>query len=64
MGRKTHKQRTHGTPRWVTEQKEFDARTGKFPDCRGTFPDCPEIIDEKNPRANAPEQCRKCPKFR
>ncbi len=57
MGRKTHKQRTHGTPRWLREQKEFEARTGKFPECRGTFPDCPKEIPENT----VPEQCKKCP---
>ncbi|MEM0230841.1 MAG: hypothetical protein QXW00_02750 [Candidatus Woesearchaeota archaeon] len=64
MGRKTHKQRLKGTPRWVTEQKEFEMRTGRFPECKGTFPDCPEEVNEKTKREEAPEVCRKCPKFR
>ncbi|MCX6710154.1 MAG: hypothetical protein NTV63_04365 [Candidatus Woesearchaeota archaeon] len=60
MGRKTHKQRTRGMPRWVKEQKEFDARSGRFPGCRGTFPDCPESVDANN----VAEQCKKCPKYK
>ncbi|MGB9749086.1 MAG: hypothetical protein ACP5OZ_04365 [Candidatus Woesearchaeota archaeon] len=60
MTRKSRRAQLKVTPRWLREQKTFESRTGKFPNCKGTYPDCPESIDQNNP----PEQCRKCPKYR
>ncbi len=60
MTKKSRRQVAKTAPKWLREQKAFESRTGKFPNCRGTFPDCPETIDVNNP----PEQCKKCPKYK
>jgi hypothetical protein len=33
---------------------------GKFPNCIGTFPDCPKEIDPKNPA----DVCKRCPNYK
>jgi len=43
-----------------TERKFQSIRRRGFPNCQGTFPDCPQEIDKKVP----PKMCRTCPYFR
>lgn len=45
-------------PAWVKEQGKFDKR--KYPYCKGTFPDCPETIQE----GIVAEICQKCPIYK
>ncbi len=61
MGKKSKRQIKKITPHWLREQKQFGKRTRKYPHCVGTYPDCPDKIEDPN---NPPEQCKKCPMYK
>ncbi len=60
MGKKSKRQVRKVTPRWLREQKLFE-HSKKYPNCVGTYPDCPDKIEDPN---NPPEQCKKCPMYK
>ena len=46
-------------PKWAVEQDKFNKRKG-FPNCQGTFPECPKEIDTENPD----RFCKLCPMYK
>ncbi len=61
MGKKSKRQVRKVTPRWLREQKLFEHSKKKYPHCVGTYPDCPDKIEDPS---NPPEQCKKCPMYK
>ena len=67
MGGKSiaHKTRGEKSRRRILKYSMSDiyksAKPSKYPDCIGTFQDCPEEIT--NPK-QPPEPCRNCPQFK
>jgi len=60
MGRApSHKKVNAPKPKWAVEQARFQ-RSTKYPECRGTFPDCPPEI---KPDIVDPT-CNLCPIYR
>ncbi len=58
MGRSpSHKKSIANVPKWAKEQADFQKR--KYPECRGTFPDCPEEIRQDN----VADVCKICPLY-
>ncbi|MFH0977693.1 MAG: hypothetical protein V1837_00180 [Candidatus Woesearchaeota archaeon] len=56
MGRSpNHKGAVKPKPKWAKEQDTFQRGT-KYPNCAGTFPDCPAEPNDND--------CRLCPVFR
>lgn len=51
----SHKKVAAAKPKWAQEQEKFAKHT-KYPDCKGTFPDCPETPNETD--------CKLCPWFK
>ncbi|MCM2326147.1 MAG: hypothetical protein NDI94_06805 [Candidatus Woesearchaeota archaeon] len=54
----SHKKETVNVPKWAKEQDSF-TRGKKYPNCKGTFPDCPEVITDI-----VLDVCRNCPFYR
>ncbi len=54
----SHKKSSVTVPKWAVAQDRFSKK--KFPNCAGTFPDCPA---EVKPDA-VPDACRLCPMFK
>lgn len=52
-----HKHRTYSD---MKEDQDFEKKGNKFPDCKGLFDNCPDVVDIKNPC----ESCKKCHFFR
>ncbi|MCS4542307.1 MAG: hypothetical protein HY929_08355 [Euryarchaeota archaeon] len=56
MGRRVRKRpkvkRTSLSERMIRRAKSL-----QFPNCKGLYPDCPEVIDVDNP----PKECKLCP---
>lgn len=48
-------------PRRKTEsERAWEKIKGKYPNCSGSYPECPESIED---RGNPPGECRLCPVF-
>jgi len=45
---------------FATWRKYIGTSKNKYPNCIGTFPDCPKEIDPKNP----PDVCKRCPNYK
>jgi hypothetical protein len=59
MGRApSHKKERVAIPKWARDQDRF-GRSKKYPGCKGTFPDCPEI----QPNYVDP-MCKACPFYK
>jgi hypothetical protein len=54
-----HKHEKVVVPQWAKDQADFQKKT-KYPDCKGTFPDCPEMIDP----GFVTGQCKMCPIYK
>ncbi len=56
MGKSPSHKKTHVVvPKWATAQDRF-GRSKHYPNCKGTFPDCPAEITEI-----VSDQCKTCP---
>ena len=54
----SHKKVRVSVPRWATEHDKF--RKNKYPNCAGTFPECPKEI-----KADVVEgECKNCPLYK
>ena len=56
MGRKVRK-RPKVKKISLSEKMIRRAKSLEFPNCRGLYPDCPEVTDLNNP----PKECKLCP---
>jgi len=60
MGRSpSHKKEHVPVPKWAQHQDRF-GRGKKYPDCKGTFPDCPIEITQDI----VLDQCKMCPFYK
>jgi hypothetical protein len=60
MGRSpSHKKSSVRVPQWAVEQNSFQ-REKKYPNCTGTFPECPQEIKPDS----VDDECRKCPLYK
>jgi len=56
----SHKHERVSVPKWAKEQDQF-RKEKKYPNCAGTFPECPTEIDiNKEPI----DECKKCPMYK
>ena len=55
----SHKKSKVIIPKWGLEQDAF-RRSTKYPGCRGTFPECPDVIDLNKVH----DECAKCPMYK
>ncbi|MFH2020796.1 MAG: hypothetical protein ABIJ34_05240 [archaeon] len=59
MGKSPSHKKVHvSVPKWAIDQNRF-SQGKSYPNCKGTFPDCPETITEA-----VADQCRACPYFK
>jgi hypothetical protein len=57
MARKQQKK----IPRRKSEsERQWEKIRNKYPNCTGSYPECPPIIEEKK---NPPGECRLCPVY-
>ncbi|MEM3374234.1 MAG: hypothetical protein QXE31_03355 [Candidatus Woesearchaeota archaeon] len=58
MGKSPSHKKTHVViPKWAILQDRLAKK--HYPNCRGTFPDCPKIINEQ-----PAQQCLTCPFYK
>lgn len=55
----SHKASIVRVPQWAVEQDKF-TKKNKYPHCRGTFPDCPEVINTEI----VADVCKVCPVYK
>jgi hypothetical protein len=56
----SHKKSSVRMPQWARDQDKFSKNKKKYPNCKGTFPDCPEIIVE----GTVDNGCKMCPFYK
>lgn len=61
MGKSPSHKKVHvNVPEWAKEQDSFSKGKKKYPNCKGTFPDCPnEIVPDV-----VADACRLCPFYK